>query len=202
MLRFFKFKSPHINANILISIGLHDFIYIVTIFSPIAFSTLTEKKLLAKKSKIHKIRLFAMYCVAFGLCIPLVIQNMTYNIEVCNHSDKSTVYTSVAYFDPIEQSWVGKGWFPTELGKCQTLVRHVSPPVYVYSESTEGNFVWGDKAIKEQGLFCIHDAAPFEFKQTECNKPGVRWQQFRKLPTPFLGGTLTWSLSPPMDEDS
>lgn len=159
-------------------------------------SRLEESIVLHKKNhKSHKNHLI-LFLFSLIVCTPWVFSQHTYHLEVCNKIKDQTVYTSVAFYDHNKNSWVGKGWFPTDQDSCTTLMRHIQPPVYVYAESIDGDLSWGDKAEKDQGLFCIHDAAPFEIQQENCDQTGMRWQQFRKLPTPNLGGTLTWVLDP------
>ena len=89
-----------------------------------------------------------------------------FDLEICNATAESRVYVAVAYFDKLRNDWVARGWFPQRQGECQTAMRQLTPPVYVFAETKDGRANW--KAEGKTVEFCIDRDKAFVEGQSTC----------------------------------
>ena len=120
----------------------------------------------------------------------------TYAVEICNSTTEARLYAAVAYFDPLKRDWVARGWFAEDQGACQTAVKNIRAPIYVYAETKDGAARWADAAGGR--TFCLASRAAFALRQDDCDGvPGreLRRAAFKLLKVNGRGGVHTWDLT-------
>lgn len=106
-----------------------------------------------------------------------------YDLEICNGTSRGRVYVAVAYFDPLRNDWVARGWFPQRQGECQLTMRKLVPPVYVFAETEDGQARWGEGETGRGAVmeFCINRDKAFVEGQARCAPGEGKRQRFAEL---------------------
>lgn len=119
-----------------------------------------------------------------------------YAVEICNHTKEERLYAAVAYFDPLKNDWVARGWFPEDQGDCIVAIKNLRAPIYVYAETKDGASRWSEERGSRE--FCIEARSAFALRQNDCGAftgGKIRRQKFKELRLSGKGGTHTWDLT-------
>lgn len=109
------------------------------------------------------------------------LDGAAYDLEICNQVGNERVYVTVAYYDPLRRDWMARGWFPQKPGECQLTMRRLTPPVFVYAETADGEKRWGDEGDGTE--FCIDRQRAFVVGQSPCrSQREAPLQKFSELP--------------------
>lgn len=129
-----------------------------------------------------------------------------FDLKICNRSGAALVYVSVAYFDPLLNDWVARGWFPQRQGTCQVTMKKLAPPIYVFAETDGGKTQWHAAAGMVNGDpvrlmdFCIDRDKAFVTGQGRCisgELPRSTHERFAELPLLGEGAAraFTWEIT-------
>jgi uncharacterized membrane protein len=111
-------------------------------------------------------------------------ESVSYDLKICNFTNNTKVYVSVAYFDRSLNDWVARGWYPQKKGECKVAIKNLTPPVFGFAETKDGAEKWQGK-----DGFCINSNQAFVNHQEDCvrNIDADRLQGFVNLD---LGSSL------------
>jgi len=127
--------------------------------------------------------------LALAFAADAAAQTERYQLRICNETGKGRAFASVAYFDALLGTWVTRGWYPQDDGRCRDVLANLPAPVYVYAESKDGSKTYGDP---EGGrAFCVDESKGFVLDQRRCDEAG-KTRRFEKLRLPQGGGAVTW----------